>query len=45
MIELNNYELMNVCGGIRFFWYVIGAAAILLIGIIDGIRNPQKCNR
>ncbi len=44
MEQLKTSELNEIKGGAKLLWYLIGAAAILVIGIIDGIMNPQKCN-
>ena len=44
METLKTRELNDIKGGAKLLWYLIGAAAILLIGIIDGLFNPQKCN-
>lgn len=43
MVEINHNELMEIEGGGRLLWYVIGGAALLIVGIIDGIINPNKC--
>ncbi len=43
MESLNERELLNIQGGGRLFWYVIGGAALLIVGIVDGFLNPQKC--
>ena len=44
MNTLTNQELNNINGGGRMLWYLIGGAALLICGIIDGLVNPQKCN-
>lgn len=44
METLANVELMSVCGGSRALWLIIGGGILLIVGIIDGIINPQKCN-
>ena len=45
MEVINNQELAEIKGGARLLWYAIGAVAILVVGIIDGIINPQPCNK
>ncbi len=42
---LNNEEMMMVKGGGVGLWGLIGAGIVFLIGVFDGITNPQKCNR
>jgi len=47
MNKLNNDEMMNVKGGafkLGALVSVIGGAIVFIIGIIDGLINPQKCN-
>lgn len=46
MKNLNDKELMNVNGGGINIGLVVGIAAgiTFLIGIIDGIIRPLKCN-
>ncbi len=44
-MQLTNKELMNVTGGAAT-WAVaagIGAAIVLIIGVIDGYFRPFKC--
>lgn len=43
---LNNEEMINVKGGAFKFKLagVIGGAIVFLIGLVDGLLNPQKCN-
>lgn len=41
---LNNDEMFEVKGGGFALWAAIGSAVIFVIGVIDGIVNPQKCN-
>ena len=46
MNKLNNKQLKNVKGG-GINWSLmagIGAFASFLVGVIDGIINPKKCN-
>lgn len=44
MNVIKNEELKNINGGAKLLWYILGGIGVLLIGIIDGYRNPQKCN-
>lgn len=46
MIDLNNDELMCIDGGGFNFGIVAGiiAGVTFLIGVIDGIIRPLKCN-
>ena len=45
MKKLNNEEMIKVKGGaVSKFWGVIGAGIVFLIGLIDGLINPRKCN-
>lgn len=47
MKQIDNEQLMQVKGG-AVNWGVIagiGAFSSFLIGMIDGLLNPQKCNR
>ena len=46
MKKLNDLELKNIDGGaISLGWIVgIGAGVTFLIGLIDGIIRPLKCN-
>ncbi len=44
---LNNEEMLAVEGGavsLKLIAGIIGAAAVFVIGVIDGIINPKKCN-
>lgn len=45
MKELNNQEMLEVKGG-AFKWVagLIGGAIVFLIGVVDGLINPRKCN-
>ena len=45
MRELNKTEQMDICGGVSP-WVIAGitAAAIFLIGVVDGYVRPLKCN-
>lgn len=43
-MELTQKEMQEINGG---SWYVIagiGAAIVYLIGILNGITNPTRCN-
>ena len=42
----NNEQLKEIKGGgINWgIWAGIGAAASFIVGIIDGLMNPKKCN-
>lgn len=46
MKELNETQLRNIVGGQSNtgFWLLIGSGIVFLIGIIDGIVRPLKCN-
>lgn len=46
MINLSDKELMNVDGGAVNIGVIVGIAAgiTFLIGLIDGIVRPLKCN-
>ena len=46
MKNLNDKELMNVEGGAMNFGIALGIAAgvTFLIGVIDGLFRPLKCN-
>jgi len=47
MIKLNNDEMINVKGGalnLNIALGIIGGAIIFVIGIVDGLINPRKCN-
>ncbi len=47
-MRLNNEELLNVEGGgfgsIGFLTGLIVGVATFVIGVIDGIVNPNKCH-
>lgn len=45
MKRLNKKELEETKGGIGF-WAVAGiiSAAIFIVGVLDGIARPLKCN-
>jgi lactobin A/cerein 7B family class IIb bacteriocin len=47
MNTLTNKELTEINGG-GFNWYAIaalGALGAFFAGVVDGIMNPQPCNR
>ena len=47
MKQLTAQELLEINGGGKFKWSVgliIGAAATFIVGLIDGILRPLKCN-
>ena len=46
MKELKQNELKETIGGEISFWGVLGiiAGAIFIVGVIDGIARPVKCN-
>ena len=47
MKKLNNEEMISIKGGgisSTFIWGIIGGAVVFLIGVLDGIVSPKKCN-
>lgn len=47
MRRLNSEELTNVVGGgllSKTVWGIIGGAVVFIIGVVDGIISPKKCN-
>ena len=46
MYQINNENLKEVKGGAVNWGLVagIGAVASFIIGVIDGLINPKKCN-
>lgn len=46
MIELNNKEMKNIYGGGMSVGLLVGISAgvTFIIGVIDGIIRPKKCN-
>lgn len=47
MKNLNNEELLRVSGGgitSKLLWGIVGSALVFIIGVIDGIVSPKKCN-
>ena len=46
MKKLNNEEMMEINGGVsKWFWAIAGGAIAFVIGVINGITNPLKCNQ
>lgn len=44
-MKLQNEELINIQGGAKYgLLFALGAAAVFIIGVIDGILRPLKCN-
>ena len=44
---LNNEEMLEVKGGALKFGIlagIIGGAIVFVVGVIDGLLNPRKCN-
>lgn len=45
MKEIKEEDMKNIEGGISVWGGIgIGAAVVFLIGVIDGIVRPLKCN-
>lgn len=47
MINLNNEELTTIKGGgisSKLLWGIIGGTVVFLIGVLDGLVSPKKCN-
>ncbi len=45
MEQIKNDKLVNIDGGISTWGAIgIGAAVVFVIGVIDGIFRPLKCN-
>lgn len=43
--NLSNNELSQIQGGGKYMlWCVLGEIGLLIIGILDGLFNPTKCN-
>jgi len=43
---LKEQELMNINGGAKYSLIaVVGAIGVFIVGVIDGILRPLKCNR
>ena len=43
---LKNNELITIKGGAHTaLWFAIGTAITFLLGLFDGIINPEKCKR
>ena len=45
MVKLNSEELKNVQGGFGA-WAIAGiiSACVFIVGVIDGISRPLRCN-
>jgi len=46
-MKLNNEEMLKVTGGgisSKLIWGIVGSAIVFIVGLIDGIVNPKKCN-
>lgn len=47
MSNLSNEELIVVTGGgisSKLLWGIVGSALVFIIGVIDGLLSPKKCN-
>lgn len=47
MNKLNNEEMIDLKGGAfscKALAGLVGAGLVFLIGLIDGLINPRKCN-
>ncbi len=44
MEKLSNNELKTINGGSNTLWYILGGLGLLIVGIIDGFKNPIKCH-
>ena len=46
MKKLDNKKLEEVKGGGFGFWSIVGtiSAVVFIVGILDGIARPLKCN-
>lgn len=42
---LTDVNLKNMYGGASWVYFALGGAISFLIGLIDGIFRPLKCNR
>ena len=46
-MKLNNEEMLDVKGGgisSKLIWGIVGSALVFLVGLMDGLVNPKKCN-
>lgn len=46
-MKLNNEEMINIRGGaikFKFMAGILGGAIVFLVGLVDGLINPRKCN-
>ena len=47
MQKLNNEELLKLKGGgisSKLIWGIVGGTIVFLVGLIEGIISPKKCN-
>jgi len=47
MNKLNNEEMIEVKGGAfssKLLFGIFGTGIVFLIGVVDGLINPRKCN-
>jgi multidrug transporter EmrE-like cation transporter len=45
-MKLNEQELMSIEGGVKYsVLMTIGAIGVFIVGVIDGIFRPLKCNK
>ncbi len=47
MVNLNEEEMNLVNGGgrlLRTFWGIVSAGVVFILGIVDGVISPKKCN-
>ena len=42
---LSSNNLANIYGGKAAWWFAIGGVITFLLGVFDGIINPNKCKR
>lgn len=46
-MKINNEEMIKVIGGgvsSKLIWGIVGSAIVFVVGLIDGLVNPKKCN-
>lgn len=47
MNELSNEEMLNIKGGalkFKMIGAVVGGIVVFIIGVVNGLVNPQRCN-